>query len=133
LLEVRTAVDENGKVVVENGTDLTAFLQFADRLVVWGNHNLDGQPLQSIRTVANYLSQFGKGQVILMLGLWDKLYSPDMPKAQMAGIPPGDLLIMLQSADQADMHDYWITPSFLMTAQDWSVFDNLWGNSQKLP
>jgi hypothetical protein len=132
-LEVRVALDENGNVVVENGADFNTFLQYADRLVVWGNHDLNGQPPEAIGKVANFLSKFGDGKVILMLGLWDKLYNPDVPKDQMTAIPPGDLLVMLHSADQAGLQNYWITPSFLMSELYWSVIDNLWGKSPASP
>ena len=132
-LEVRVALDENGNVVVENGTDLTAFMQHTDRLVVWGNRELSGQPSKSIAKVADYLLNLSTGKVILMLGLWDRLYSTDVPKDQMTAIQPGDLLIMLQSADQAGVQDYWITPSFLMSQPYWSLLDNLWGSRTVSP
>lgn len=132
-LEVRVALDENGNVVVENGTDLTAFMQYTDRLVVWGNRELSGQSPKSIAKVANYLLNLSTGKVILMLGLWDRLYSTDVPKDQMTAIQPGDLLIMLQSADQAGVQDYWITPSFLMSQPYWSLLDNLWGSRTVSP
>jgi hypothetical protein len=132
-LEVRVALDEKSNVVVENGADFTTFLQYADRLVVWGNHELSGQPPKSIAKVANFLLKLGTGKTILMLGLWDKLYSSDVPKDQMTAIQPGDLLIMLQSADQAGMQDYWITPSFLMSRPYWGLLDNLWGSRTASP
>jgi hypothetical protein len=132
-LEVRVALDESGNVLVENGTDFNAFLQYADKLVVWGNHDLNGQPPQTIVRVASFLSKFGDGKLILMLGLWDKLYSPDVLKDQMTAIPPGDLLVMLQSADQAGLHDYWISPSFLIGPPLWNVIENLWGKSLASP
>jgi len=132
-LEVRVALDENGNVVVENGTDLTAFMQHTDRLVVWGNRELSGQSPKSIAKVADYLLNLSTGKVILMLGLWDRLYSTDVPKDQMTAIQPGDLLIMLQSADQAGVQDYWITPSFLMSQPYWSLLDNLWGSRTVSP
>ena len=132
-LEVRVSLDENGNVVVENGTDFNTFLQYADRLVVWGNHDLGDQPPESIAKVANFLLKLSAGKVIMMLGLWDKIYSSDVPKNQMTAIQPEDLLIMLQSANQAGMHDYWITPSFLMSQQYWSLLDNLWGSKTASP
>jgi hypothetical protein len=132
-MEVRVSLDSNGNVVVKNGTDLNAFLQYADRLVVWGNHDMDGQPAGSISHVASYLSQFGAERVILMIGLWDKLYDPDVPKDQMTTIPAGDLQTMLQSADQAGIHDLWISPSFLMSQEQWQIVDDLWGKSPVTP
>jgi len=132
-LEVRVALDENSNVVVENGADFATFLEYADRLVVWGNHELGGQPPNSIAKVTNFLLKLDTGKVILMLGLWDKLYSSDVPKDQMTAIQPGDLLIMLQSADQVGMQDYWITPSFLMSQPYWSLLDNLWGSRTASP
>jgi hypothetical protein len=132
-VEVRVDLDPGGNVVVKNGTDLNAFLQYADRLVVWGNHDMGGQPAGAISQVASYLTQFGAGRVVMMIGLWDKLYSPDAPKDQMTAIPAGDLKVMLQSADQAGIPDLWISPSFLMSQDYWSVVDELWGGSPTSP
>jgi hypothetical protein len=132
-VEVRVDLDPGGNVVVKNGTDLNAFLQYADRLVVWGNHDMGGQPAGAISQVASYLTQFEAGRVVMMIGLWDKLYSPDAPKDQMTAIPAGDLKVMLQSADQAGIPDLWISPSFLMSQDYWSVVDELWGGSPTSP
>jgi hypothetical protein len=124
--EARVSLDSNGNVVVKNGTDLDAFLSYADRLVVWGNHDLDGQPVQAINQVASYLTQFGAERVIMMIGLWDNIYSPDFPKEQMTAIPAADLQAMLASTEQAGIANQWVSPSFLMSQEHWSVVEDQW-------
>jgi hypothetical protein len=124
--EVRASLDSDGNVVIKNGTDMNAFLQYADRLVAWGNHDLDSQPEDAISEIASYMTQFGPDKVIMMIGLWDNLYSPDFPKEQMTAIPADALKTMLQSTDQGGIPNQWISPSFLMSEEHWNVLDSIW-------
>ena len=66
----------------KNATDMNAFLQYAGCLVVWGNHDLDSQPIGAISNVANSMTQFGIDKVIMTIGLWDNLYSPVSQKSR---------------------------------------------------
>jgi hypothetical protein len=131
--EVRVSLDADGNVVINNGTDMNAFLQYADRLVVWGNHDLDNQPVDTISKIAGYMTQFGPDMVIMMIGLWDNLYSPDFPKEQMTAIAADDLKTMLQSANQGGIPNQWISPSFLMNQEHWNVLESLWGKKPTTP
>jgi hypothetical protein len=131
--EARVSLDTNGNVVVKNGTDLNAYLLNADRLVVWGNHDLDGQPIEAISQVASYLTQFGVDKVIMMIGLWDNIYSPDFPKEQMTAIPAANLQVMLESTDQAGITNQWVSPSFLISQEHWNSINAVWLNSPTPP
>jgi hypothetical protein len=131
--EASVSLDTNGNVVVKNGTDLDAFLKYADRVVVWGNHDLDGQPANAISSVASYLNQFGVDKVIMMIGLWDGIYSPDFPKDQMVAIPAEELTVLLDSTQNAGIPNHWVSPSFLMSQQHWNVLDEQWGNKPNSP
>lgn len=133
--EARVSLDSSGNVVVKNGTDLNAFLQYVDRIVVWGNQDLDGQgePAEGIQQVASYLAQFGEKRVMMMVGLWDDLYNPDYPKEQMTAISPEKLMTLMQATDQAGMHDQWISPSFLISQSHWEVIQDLWENNLTSP
>ncbi len=131
--DANVSVDTNGNVVVKNGTDLDAFLQYVDRVVVWGNHDLDGQPTDAIGSVASYLSQFGVDKVIMMIGLWNDIYSPDIPKDQMVAIPAEELKNLLESTHSAGIPNHWVSPSFLMSQEHWDVLDEQWGNKPTPP
>ncbi len=125
-VEARLSVGADGTVTVSNGTDLGLLLQHADRVVVWGNHDLDGQSQSALRNVAKYLARYGKGRVILSIGLWDKNYDVDVPNAQMSAISAQDFQTGLQAAGQGGATDIWITPSFLMSDAHWQVLTQYW-------
>ena len=131
--EARVSLDSNGNVVVKNGTDLDAYLMDADRLVVWGNHDLDGQPVEAISQVASYLTQFGVERVIMMIGLWDNIYSPDFPKEQMTAIPAANLQVMLESTEQAGITNQWVSPSFLISQEHWNSINAVWMSNPTPP
>jgi hypothetical protein len=131
--DVNVSLDTNGDVVVKNGTDLDAFLQYVDRVVVWGNHDLDGQPTEAISQVASYLSQFGVDKVIMMIGLWEDIYSPDFPKEQMVAIPAAELKVLLESTMSAGIPNHWVSPSFLMSQEHWNVLEEQWGKKPTSP
>lgn len=125
-VDARIDVTPDGDVTVSNGTDLGLLLQHADRVIVWGNHDLDGHSQQALVAVAKYLARYGRGRAILSIGLWDKNYDPDVPDAQMASISAQDFRTALLSAGQGGAPDLWITPSFLLSEDDWQALKAQW-------
>jgi hypothetical protein len=125
-VEARIGLTPDGDVTVSNGTDLGLLLQHADRVIVWGNHDLDGRSQQALAAVAKYLAHFGRGRAILSIGLWDKNYDPDVPNAQMTSISAQEFRTALKSAGQGGATDLWITPSFLLSEDDWQALKAQW-------
>jgi len=111
----------------QNGTDYNELLKYADKLLVWGNYDLGGQPLGALINVAYYLTQYPPDRVILMIGLWDKNYSSDTPKEAMGAIPAEALSAALKAAAQGEINNLGVIPSFLMSNDHWKVLQETWG------
>ncbi len=126
-LEVHINLDDAGKVWLQNGTDYDELLKSADKLVVWGNYNMEGRALGAIVNVAYYLTRFEPERVILTIGLWDKNYSSDTPKQDMSAIPAEDLRTALSAADQGEIKNLGVIPSFLLGDEHWQVLQAMWG------
>jgi hypothetical protein len=127
-IEARLSVDEDGQVSARNGTDLTIFLEHADRIIIWGSSPPDEHAPRTLENLTQFLSRFGQDQTILMVGLWDKKYDYGIPNDQMLAIPTQDFQAALQSTVADGTANLWITPSFLMSASHWQVLDDFWGN-----
>lgn len=125
-LEVRVGVDSTGKVIVSNGTDFNTYLNSVDRLVVWGNRDLDGNSESALSAVAHTINQLGPGKTILMIGIWDHQYDLSVPHEQMTSISFQALEAALQASGPGGATDLLITPSFLMRTQDWAVLQVYW-------
>jgi hypothetical protein len=125
-VEARISVTPDGDVTVSNGTDLGLLLQHADRVIVWGNHDLDGRSQQALAAVAKYLARYSRGRAILSIGLWDKNYDPGVPNAQMTSISAQEFRTALKFAGQGGATDLWITPSFLLSEDDWQALKAHW-------
>jgi hypothetical protein len=126
-LEVHINLDNAGKVWLQNGTDYDQLLKYADKLLVWGNYNMEGRALGAIVNVAYYLTRYDPSQVIVMIGLWDKNYPSDTPKQEMQAIPAQDLHTALAAADQGEIKNLGVVPSFLLGNEHWQVLQELWG------
>jgi hypothetical protein len=125
-VEVHINLDETGKVWLQNGTDYDQLLKYADKLLVWGNYNMEGKALGAIVNVAYYLTRYEPERVILMIGLWDKNYPSDTPKQDMRAIPAGDLRTALAAADQGEIKNLGVVPSFLLGDEHWQVLQEMW-------
>ena len=125
-VEVHINLDEAGKVWLQNGTDYDQLLKYADKLLVWGNYNMEGRALGAIVNVAYYLTRFDPERVIVMIGLWDKNYPSDTPKQDMQAIPAGDLRTALSAADQGEIKSLGVVPSFLLGDEHWQVLQEMW-------
>ena len=124
--EVRVGVNASGQIEVTNGTDMGLFLKYADRLVVWGNRELDSDPGAALQMVATYVAGFDPERTILELGLWADDDPVETPHDQMTAISSADFETELQAAGLGGVQDLLITPSFLMNAADWSAISNRW-------
>jgi len=121
-VEAHIGVDRSGHVRVENGTDFSHFLDYADRLVVQGSSDPDERSQTAIKAIDQYLARYQKNRIISSLGLWSQDYSLDTPRDQMLTLSVADF----QSELQGLGGDLWITPTFLMTAADWQALENIW-------
>jgi hypothetical protein len=126
-VEVHINLDETGKVWLQNGTDYDQLLKNADKLLVWGNYNMEGRALGAIVNVAYYLTRFDPERVILMIGLWAENYPGDTPKEEMQAIPAEDLRTALSAADQGEIKSLGVVPSFLLGDEHWQVLKEMWG------
>ena len=126
-VEVHIDVDPSGQVQVENGTDFSEFLEYADRLVVQGSSNPDERSQTAINTIKQFLARYQTNRIITSLGLWSQDYSSGTPRDQMLAISVADF----QSALQGYGGDLWITPSFLMTSANWQVLEGFWASQPK--
>jgi hypothetical protein len=127
-LESHIGLDSSGRVLVENGTDFTEFLKYADRLVVRGNNDPGERSQAALTAISQYLKQYPSHRVITGIGLWRKDYDPNTPRDQMTVLPVGDLKSALQGIGKEDL---WITPSFLMTGAHWQVLEDFWNSQPK--
>jgi hypothetical protein len=125
-VEVHINLDEAGKVWLQNGTDYDLLLKYADKLLVWGNYNMQGRALGAIVNVAYYLTRFDPERVIVMIGLWDKNYPSNTPKQDMQAIPAEDLRTALAAADQGEIKSLGVVPSFLLGEAHWQVLQEMW-------
>jgi hypothetical protein len=132
-IEARISLDEAGNVSTKTGTDLNMMLKYTDRLVVWGNHDLGGRSPEALSSVGQFLTTYGADQVIMMIGLWDKNYSPDISNEGMSAISAEDLKISLASSAQGGMADQWVTPSFLLSETHWQVLKEAWSKQPGSP
>ena len=129
-LFVETFIDEdqNANITVRNGTDISSLLAHADRIIVWGDHNLDEQHAQTaLPGFAQFLARYGEKRIIMMIGLWNKSYDAGTPKNAMSSISSEDLRTAFFLANQRGITNLFITPSFLMTNAHWQVLKDLWG------
>jgi hypothetical protein len=125
-IEAHINLDEAGKVWLQNGTDYNQLLKYADKLLVWGNYNMEGRALGAIVNVAYYLTGFDPERVILMIGLWEKNYPNDTPKEDMQAIPAEDLRTALTAASQGEIKNVGVVPSFLLGDEHWQVLQEMW-------
>jgi len=120
--------DQNANITVRNGTDISSLLAHADRIVVWGDHNLDEQHAQAaLPGFAQFLARYGEKRIIMMIGLWNKSYDAGTPKNAMTSISSDELRTALFLANQRGITNLFITPSFLMSNAHWQVLKDLWG------
>ncbi len=124
--EVHINLDPAGKVWLQNGTDYDQFLKYADKLLVWGNYNMEGRALGAIVNVAYYLTRLDPERVILMIGLWAENYPSDTPKQDMEAIPAEDLHTALSAAGQGEIKSLGVVPSFLLGDEHWQVLQEMW-------
>jgi hypothetical protein len=124
-VEARLAVDGSNEVVIMNGTNFNQILNYADRLVVWGNRDIDGHSQSAVKTAAQFIAPYGH-RILLMVGLWDKNYPYGIPNAQMSSIPAADFQSALLAADQGGAKDVLVTPSFLIGHAQWLVLKGFW-------
>jgi len=125
-VEARIGVDSEGRVFANKGTDFNLFLVYADRLIVRCSYDPNSRNPQVISEIAQYLAHYQYGRVIMSIGLWDKDYDPVVAKSQMASISAVDFQSVLQTAGQAGVEDYFVTPSFLMSDAHWQVLEEFW-------
>jgi hypothetical protein len=128
-VEVHINLDEAGKVWLQNGTDYDQLLKNADKLLVWGNYNMEGRALGAIVNVAYYLTRLDPERVILMIGLWAENYPSNTPKEEMQAIPAEDLRTALSAADQGEIKSLGVVPSFLLGDEHWQVLKEMWAPS----
>jgi len=124
-VEARVSIDEAGNVLTM-GTDLNTILKYADRLVVWGNHDLGGRSPEALSSVGQFLTAYGPDRVILMIGLWDKNYASEITNDLMSAISADDLKVAFRASTQGGMANQWVTPSFLMNKAHWQVLKEAW-------
>lgn len=115
------------------GMDLNAILKYADRLVVWGNHDLGGRSADALSIVSQFLTSYGADRVILMIGLWDKIYEAGISNDQMSAISADDLRAAMRASTQGGMANQWVTPSFLMSEAHWQVVKEAWSTTAGSP
>ena len=125
-IEVHINLDEVGKVWLQNGTDYEQLLKHADKLLVWGNYNMEGRALGRIVNVAYYLTRYNPERVILLIGLWAENYPSGTPKEEMQAIPAEDLQTALAAADQGEIKNLGVVPSFLLGDEHWQVLEEMW-------
>jgi hypothetical protein len=123
-VETHIGVDSSRQVRIENGTNFSLFLQYADRLVVRGSSDPDERSQASMHTITQYLRRYPENRIITSIGLWSKDYLPATTRDQMATLPVADF----QSALQGVGGNLWITPSFLMTGAHWQVLQDFWAS-----
>ena len=126
-VETHIDVDPSGQVRLENGTDFSEFLKYADRLVVRGSSDPDERSQTAMHAISLYLERYPKNRVIISLGLWSQDYETDTPRQQMVALSVADF----QSALQGTAGGLWITPSFLMTDAHWQALKDFWSNQPK--
>lgn len=126
-VEVHINLDDAGKVWLQNGTNYDELLKYADKLLVWGNYNMEGRALGAIVNVAYYLTRYAPERVILMIGLWAENYPSDTPKQDMQAIAAQDLRTALSAADQGEIKNLGVVPSFLLGDEHWKVLQEMWG------
>jgi hypothetical protein len=127
-VEAHIDVYPSGMVRVENGTDFSLFLEYADRLVVRGSSNPEGRSQVALNAITQYLAHFPERRIITSIGLWSKDYDPDTPRNQMSALPAADFQSALQGTGAVDL---WITPSFLMTGAHWQALEDFWSSQPK--
>jgi len=125
-IEVRAGVAPDGHVFINNGTDIGQLLQHVDRVIIWGNRDLDGHSQQALEAVAQYINRYGNDRIVLSIGAWDKKYDPEVPNSQMSSMSAADFQTALQTAVQSGARDLWITPSFLLSEADWQALKAQW-------
>jgi len=101
-------------------------VKYADRLVVWGNRDLGGRSVEALSNVGQFLTTYGADRVVLMIGLWDKIYASEISNAQMSAISADDLKVAIGASIQGGMANQLVTPSFLMSAAHWQVLKEAW-------
>jgi hypothetical protein len=132
-VEVRVSLDEAGNVLTKTGTDVNMMLKYTDRLVVWGNHDLGGRSPEALSSVGQFLTTYGADRVILMIGLWDKVYDSEISNERVSAISADDLKVALSSSAQGGMTDQWVTPSFLLSEAHWQVLKGAWSRQPGSP
>ena len=127
-VETHIGVDRSGQVLVENGSDFTEFLKYADRLVVRVNSDPHDLSQATMNAITQYLARFPAHRIIASIGLWRNDYGSDIPKDQMDTLPVADFESVLEGIGGGDV---WITPSFLMTEGHWQALDAFWDSQSK--
>ena len=127
-LETPIRVTSSGQVLLENGTDFTEFLKYADRLIVRGSNESDERSQAAMQAISQYLARYPANRIITSLGLWSQDYDSDTPRDQMTALPLADFNSALQGIGNEDL---WITPSFLMTSAHWQALEDFWSSQPK--
>jgi hypothetical protein len=127
-LETPIRVAPSGQVLLENGTNFTEFLKYADRLVVRGSSDPDERSQAAMQAISQYLARYPGNRIITSLGLWSQDYDSDTPRDQMAALSVADFNSALQGIGKEDL---WITPSFLMTSAHWQALEDFWTSQPK--
>ena len=100
------------------GTNYNVVLQNVDKIVVWDYFGEDGYPPTYSQDIAQFLTKFGLGRVILSVGLWG---------ASGTTVSAADFKSAIQAAQAGGMPNIWICPGSMMGADHWQVLKDLWG------
>jgi hypothetical protein len=123
-VEAHLSLDPSGQVRVENGTDFSLFLKYADRLVVRTSSDPAERSQAGMQAITQYLKRFPENRMITCIGLWSQDYDADTPKDRMSAFSVANFQSELQEVGG----DVWITPSFLMTPAHWQALQYFWGS-----
>jgi hypothetical protein len=125
-IEVHVSVDDRGYVYTKNGVNFDTLLRNADRLLVWGSYNQDEHKSEILSSIGAYIARRDPDHVIMTIGLWNRNYDVNTPKASMSPIPVTDLEIALKKAKQGGATNFFITPSFLLSDAHWKTLAEGW-------
>jgi hypothetical protein len=128
LVDEKVNVSKDGGVSLENGVNFDSVLQYADRLVVWGNYEQGEVSVQGVTALAKYLLHDQPQKTILQVGLWDSASSLDEPKGKMTAVSSAVLKNVLTSLKNIGVENTVISPSFLVSDSHWVEINKLWGN-----
>jgi len=117
-MDVSISVGNLGLMTNNRGTNYSAMLQNVDKIVVWDYFGEDEFPPEYSRDIAQFLTQFGTGRVILSVGLWGVSGST---------VSASDFQTAIQASMDGGMPNIWICPGSMMTSDHWQALNNLWG------